>query len=409
MRHSLTRPLLPVLFALVALAVPASASAAEIHQGNSFVVVPGETIDDDLYVFGGTATVEGTVNGDVVLFGGTSTISGLVTGDVLVLGGSTTINGDIRGSLRAAGGTVNIAGQVDQDVALGAGTLDIAPSARLGRDLLAGVGSARIAGPITRNAFIGSGDVTLAAQVGGDVRAEGGTVRLIDGARVGGKFLYASDRQAEIASGVVVGGGIERGESAYGRDLGAALGGVGGLGGIGALVWLRGLVGIFFLGLTFVLLMPAFTRRSTSVLMQIAGPSLGFGVVLLLGVPILAMLVFALGLLIGGWWLGIVLLFVYALALGVGYVVSAVRMGDLILARVLPRTAHAPALSLLLGILVLGSLSLIPVVGGIVSGAAITAGVGALGLTAINGYRRQRRPVVSPTATGPVIPVPTPA
>ena len=344
----------------------------------------------------------------MVFFGGTSTISGLITGDLLVLGGSTTITGDVRGSVRAAGGTVTIAGRVDQDVALGAGTLDITPSARLGRDLLAGVGSARIAGPITRNAYLGSGDVTLAAPVGGDVRAEAGTVRLTSGASVAGRFSYASERPAEIASGVVVGGGIERGESASGRDLGAALGGVGGLGGIGALVWLRGLVGIFLLGLALVLLMPAFTRRSTSALVSSVGASLGFGVLLLVGVPILAMLVFAVGLLIGGWWLGIVLLFLYALALGVGYIVSAVLVGDVILARLLPGRAHA-ASSVLLGVLVLGSLALIPVVGAIVSGAATTAGLGALGLMVINGYRGQRRPVLSPTATGPVIPVPTPA
>ena len=310
--------------------------------------------------------------------------------------------------MRAVGGTVNIGGRVDQDLAIGAGTLDIAPSARIGRDLLAGVGSARIAAPIARNVFIGSGDVTLAGPVGGDVRAEGGTIRLSNAASVAGRFSYASEQQAEIASGVVIGGGIERGESAYGRDFGAALTSVGGLGGIGALVWLRGLVGMFLLGLALVLLVPAFTHRSTRTLSGNVGAGLGFGVLLLVGIPILATLVFAIGLLIGGWWLGLVLLFLYALALGVGYVISAVLVGDLILARLLPGNAHA-ALSLLVGVLVLGSLALVPVVGGIVSGAAITAGLGALGLSAMNGYRGQRQPVASPTATGPVVPVPTPA
>jgi hypothetical protein len=409
MRRPLTRPFLTILFALLAVLVPGSASAAELRQGDRIVVAPGETIDDDLYVFGGTVSVQGTVNGDVVFIGGTSTVSGVITGDLLMLGGTTTITGDVRGSVRAAGGTVTIAGRVDQDVALGAGTLDVAPGARLGRDLLAGVGSARIAGPVTRNAYIGSGDVTLAAAVGGNLRAEAGTVRLTNGASVGGKLSYASERQAEIATGVVVGGGIERGESASVRDVGAALGGVGGLGGVGALVWLRGLVGIILLGLVLELLMPAFMRRSTRALVSNVGASLGFGVLLLIGVPILAMLVFALGLLIGGWWLGLVLLFLYALALGLGYVISAVLLGDMILARLLPGRAHA-ASSLLVGVLVLGSLALIPVVGGIVSGAATTAGLGAFGLMAMNGYRRQRQPVVSPTATGgPVIPVPTPA
>src|SRR5919201_2031469 len=140
MRRSLARPLLTVLLVLVAVLVPGSASAAELRQGDRVVVAPGETVNDDLYVFGGSVSVQGTVNGDVVFLGGTSTVSGLITGDLLVLGGTTTITGDVRGSVRAAGGTVNIAGRVDRDVALGAGTLDVAPSARLGRDLLAAVG-----------------------------------------------------------------------------------------------------------------------------------------------------------------------------------------------------------------------------------------------------------------------------
>src|SRR5436305_1241714 len=96
-----------------------------------------------------------------------------------------------------------------------------------------------------------------------------------------GRFSYASERQAEIADGVVVGGGIERGESIYGRDVGATLGGLGGLAGIGALIWLRGLVGIFLLGLVLVLLVPAATGRSTSILSSTFGASLGFGVLLL--------------------------------------------------------------------------------------------------------------------------------
>src|SRR5207245_9167421 len=135
MHRSITRPFLIVLFAVVAVLVPGSALAAEVRHGNTTFVAPGETIDDDLYVFGGSLDVQGTVNGDVVFFGGTSTISGLITGDVLVMGGTTTITGEVRGSVRAAGGTINIGGRVDRDVAVGAGTLNLSPTARIARDL----------------------------------------------------------------------------------------------------------------------------------------------------------------------------------------------------------------------------------------------------------------------------------
>ncbi len=357
--------LLPILFlAMAAALVPASASAAEVRQGNAVVVASGETINDDLYAFGGTLDVQGTVNGDVVFFGGTSTIGGVITGDLLVAGGTTTINGEVQGNVRATGGTTNVAGRVGGDLVLAGGTLNVAPGASLGRDVLAAVGSASIGAPIARNVTIGSGDVTLAGTVGGEVRAEAGTLRVPSGASVKGQLAYASDRPAEIGSGVVVGGGIQRGDQAYGRDFWAPLSGGGGVAGIGAL--------------------------------------------LLICVPILAILVFAIGLLIGGWWLGLTLIFLYALALGVGFVVSAVLVGDLIVARLRPAMAH-PVWSLLVGVLAFGILALVPVVGGIATGLAIAAGLGALGRVLMKGSSEQRRPLVAPTVTGPVIPVPSPA
>jgi cytoskeletal protein CcmA (bactofilin family) len=406
MRHSLTRPILIGMCALLAVLVPASASAAELRPGNSTLVASGETIDDDLYVFGGNLDIQGTVNGDVVFFGGASTISGLVTGDVLVMGGATTITGDVRGSVRATGGAVQIGGRVERDVAVAAGSLDLAPSARIGRDLLAGVGSASLAAPIARNAFIGSGDVTLNAPVAGDVRADAGTLRLGSGAAVGGKLAYASNTPAEIASNVVVGGGIERNEPAYGRNWSAPLsGGAGGLAALGALLWLRGLLGMFVLGLVLILLVPASTRQATADLTAGLGKSVVVGVALLVGVPLVAMLVFGFGLVIGGWWLGIALLCLYALALGVGYITSAVVVGDWILARVGRRDIHT-AWSLLAGVVTLGLLAVVPLVGGIVTTLAFSAGLGAVGLTAFNYSRGQRGTTIAAPAGVPVATAP---
>jgi hypothetical protein len=402
MRRFLTRPFLTVLFALVAVLIPASASAAELRQGNSTLVPPGETIDDDLYVFGDTLDLQGTVNGDVVFFGGTSNIGGLITGDLLVMGGTTTVTGEVRGSIRATGGTVTIGGRVGHDVAVAAGTLQLGSSARVGRDLLAGAGAASVAAPIARNAFIGSGDLTLSAPVGGDVRAEGGTVRLAQGAAINGTLSYSSDKPAEIASGVMVGGGVERTEASYSRDLSAPLSGGAGL---GALMWLRGLVGVFALGLVLIFLVPASTRRGATTLRTNLGASLAVGAGLLIGVPLLATLMFAFGLLIGGWWLGLVLICLYALALGVGYVTSSLLVGDWILERTLGRETHA-AWSLLTGVVALGIVAIVPVIGGLAIGLALIAGLGAVGLAAFDSTRAQRGATAAPTAPAPVATAP---
>jgi hypothetical protein len=51
--------------------LPLAAAAADLRQGGELTIPTGETINDDLYVAGGTITVNGNVNGSVLVAGGT--------------------------------------------------------------------------------------------------------------------------------------------------------------------------------------------------------------------------------------------------------------------------------------------------------------------------------------------------
>jgi hypothetical protein len=188
-----------------------------------------------------------------------------------------------------------------------------------------------------------------------------------------------------------VAGGVQRTEARARPDVSAPLGGTPALAaGAVAVVWLRGLVGIALLGLLCVWLFPAAMRRTTAGLAGRFGASLGIGALLLVGVPILATLVVGVGLLIGGWWLGLLLFVFYALALGLGYLVSATLVGSWVIQRTARFTPHL-ATSLLLGIVLLGLASLLPPFGALISGVAMTAGLGALGIAARDAYTAQRR------------------
>src|SRR6266540_6669200 len=66
LRRGLARRITMALFGTLLLSAGAApALAAEVRQGDSVVVGPNETINDDLYAFGSTVTILGTVNGDV--------------------------------------------------------------------------------------------------------------------------------------------------------------------------------------------------------------------------------------------------------------------------------------------------------------------------------------------------------
>lgn len=365
-----------LLFATVAMILallPAIAFAAEPRQGDTVIVAPNETIDDDLYAFGGNVNMQGTVRGDLVAFAGTVIVSGTVTGDLLIGSGTVTVSGRIDGDIRAGGGTVTIDGPVGGDVLLGGGNLILGPNASVGRDLLIGGGTASVGAPVGRNLLAGIGSLVLDSSVGGNVQAEVDSLRLTDNAVVGGDLIYTSDEQADIAPGARIRGNVvyqepERREAPQ-QPANTAVN------------WVRGLVGTFVLGLAFLLLLPGFSRRTMDTLRRSPWASLGIGFALLLLVPIAALVLLITGIFLGGWWLALMAMALYGIALALGFVTSGYFGGRWILERSGRPDAH-PIWALLLGLMILTLLVLLPILGPLVGFAAVLFGLGALAIAA---------------------------
>ena len=126
--------------------------------------------------------------------------------------------------------------------------------------------------------------------------------------------------------------------------------------------------------------MPGIASRAIDTLRAQPWPSLGIGAAILIIPPIVALIVFIVGIIIGGWWLGVLLLPIWIVLLAVGYVVSGFLLGRLLFAR-LGWAGYHDALALLGGLFVLALVGLLPVLGGFVGLAAVVFGAGALALT----------------------------
>jgi hypothetical protein len=100
-------------------------------------------------------------------------------------------------------------------------------------------------------------------------------------------------------------------------------------------------------------------------------------VVLLIGIPIIALILLIIGLIVGGWWLGLVALMLFGLVLILGYIVTGLRLGRWVLAWIGQRQAHL-TLALLVGLALLTLLSLVPYIGFVVALLAVLFGMGAL-------------------------------
>ncbi len=76
--------------------------------GGSLHVEDGAEVEGDVSVFGGTAILDGHIDGDVVIFGGTASLGGSVDGDLVLFGGTLTSasSADVGGDCLLIGGTI---------------------------------------------------------------------------------------------------------------------------------------------------------------------------------------------------------------------------------------------------------------------------------------------------------------
>jgi putative flippase GtrA len=121
-------------------------------------------------------------------------------------------------------------------------------------------------------------------------------------------------------------------------------------------------------------------------------------------VPIVALGIFVLGLIVGGWPLSLAAVALLAIAMAVGYVVAALFVGRMAF-RALRRPEAHPLLELLVGLVVLTVAGLVPFLGGLVGLAAVTFGVGAVALTLYR-YWRGGAPQPEPATGTAGTPVP---
>jgi len=385
-----TGTVIALVAVLLALA-PQPVRAADVRGGESTVIDAGTVVNDDLYVFGATVDIQGTVNGDVISSGSAVTISGTVNGDLAAAAGTIDIPGQVHGSVRATGGNLSITGTVRDDVLVGGGTLEIGPNGSIGRDLLFGGGTLALNGQSGRDVRVGAGDMSLGGRVDGNVRADVGQLTVADGATIGGDLIYSSEQSPTIASGAAISGQTQRlatPDPAQPTTTDRVIGGVVG--------WLRMFVAMLLVGLPLVLLFPAFSQRASRSLNRAPWPSVGIGVGLLIGVPMLAVVVLIAGIFAGGWWLAPILLGVYAAALVLGYAVAGLFVGRTIGERFGYRGLH-PVAYLVMGLVPLLLVGLVPILGWVIGIVAAVAGVGAFSL-ALWTANHQEAPTASASA-----------
>jgi hypothetical protein len=248
--------------------------------------------------------------------------------------------------------TASAAADKDRIVVVGSVLVDRDETAG---DVVVVDGDVTIRGTVTGDVVVVDGDVTIRGSVSGDVVAVSGLATLGRRGNVAGDLVYGDEKPVQ-APGSQVGGKVEKFDVGNASIVGA----------IGA--WIALVVSMFLLGLVLLLLAP---RAAEAVARKARSKPLLSAAVGLLAFILLPVIAIAAFFTLVGIPLGIVLLALIVPLYAIGYVTTALVLGRLILKK-------SRLLAFLLGLVILGLLTLIPIAGGLIAFLAIVFGLGAL-------------------------------
>jgi len=239
------------------------------------------------------------------------------------------------------------------------GPVLVGPTETVG-NVVAFDGNVTIRGRVTSDVVAFNGDVRVpGGRVGGDVTALNGQIVLAPRAVVGGDVNWRDTRPV-IPPGADVGGSVDEFQWDVSPWSGFAW---------ALLLWLAETVSALVLGLILIALWPRGFEALAAAWRRSPGPVAGWGALLLIGLPIVA--VIALVTLVGIP-LGIGLLLALIPLWAVGYVAGTFVLGRLIL-----RDAGR-FVAFLLGLLIVQVLALIPFVNALVAIVVVAIGLGTL-------------------------------
>ena len=357
---------------LLALAFPASAAdylpKNQADGGN--VTVAGDQAYRNLYIGGGTVSINKNILGDLFAAGGSVNVSSPVEKDLFAAGGNINVSGAVGEDARIAGGNISISAPVGGDLLIAGGTVNIAQAARVSRDLWAAGGAVNLNGEVAGSLKLAGGEILINSRIGGDVNVKADT-RLVFGpqARVAGKIIHSGPKEAVVQDGAQI-SAIEFhkvGKKSYA--------------GFGKLITLTFLFKLLALLAAALLAVKFLPRTAASVVKKSQdrpwyGLAVGFGAAVLIPLAAAIAMITIVGI-YAGWIVGVW----YVLALSLAVVFKTLFLGSTVEKLITKKDNELSWKTAIWGVLTVGILMLIPIVGWIVLAAACLVAFGGMMLT----------------------------
>ncbi len=361
-----------VLF-ILPLAVVSSVFSHNLSSGSEVITLPKyNTVNHDYFAAGSSVNLSGNVNGDAYLAGGSITVSGNINGDLIAAGDNITVSGNIKGNVRVLGGNVTVSGTVGRNLTVASGSTNITNTAKIAGRLVSGSGDLTSSAPIGRGATLAGGDVNIFNTIGGGISTNASKVLLGSKSTVGGDLTYAKSTMVDLQKGALIKGKMIVSSQTV-PQASAVKGTIDSfIGKVGMSLKLIGLVSALAIALLLVKFTPNYLDKTVRVLSKRPLYSFGVGILILFGVPLLAIVLL---LTIIGIPIALILLGALIILSYLSKIFISLLIGQKVLEVLKAKSGRGWAV--LVGLVIYTLVSQIPLIGGITAFLALVAGLGA--------------------------------
>ena len=335
-------------------------AAPHIQAASSFIV-PTEQQNtatlstptkDDAFVTGNVVSVTAPVGGELFAGGNTVSVTQRVGRSMYLAGSTVTIEQGSEYNTFAVGNTVVLSGTYGHDVYVAGNTVTIKDGTVIDGDLRIAGSVVSIAGTIKGAVYVAGSQVNSSATIGNSFSGEGGAFSF-SGGSIAGNLSYQSTQNATSLDKVLVSGKTQRSDPPQPTKTPLYL---------VVLGWVGSLLSVFILGAFVMLLLPKKVESLVGDITKNWSKGVAYGIIALIAAPIAIGIAFAT---VVAWNVGLILLALYVSGLLVAHALANIVLGRLILQRF--KGQYSQWLALVIGLVVMGLVTAIPLVGWVFS------------------------------------------
>lgn len=357
--------------AILILAPWAITRAMEPKTGNIYIG-QNEILGGNLYAFGDSVTVDGSINGDLITVAQTVLVNGRIEGDILGIASSIIVNGEVGGNIRAAGSLININGLVNKNLNALGNSLTLGPNSRIGWDAYTMSTSLDSHGLVEGGLYSWADQIFLNGQINKNAR-----LKLNDGTKpshlkiseetvINGNLIYTAGQEAELSPQALIAGEIERLETASDKKS-------------SSLLWWWGKIltifGALVVGSAFVSLTRQTSQKALEISLDAPLKNFWIGLLVLVSTPLLSLI---LAITLIGLPLALITAALWLITIYLAKVLTAFIIGTIILERINTKNRPQAIYALIIGVIILWLLFALPYVGWLINLLAICFGLGGI-------------------------------